>query len=148
MASLTHGQPVQLEHRVLRLPPKDYQPPGWVSTHELLQPNSGDERTAGFRREPVRVSVWDLEVCTLAQAVAFREGYTLMVAYRSTPAAIVAVDPTIGVVYDALDPPDADRPGADGHAGIEGLTRRKPLESKPQWRDRLATIAQTFLVHE
>lgn len=47
------------------------------------------------------------------------------------------------VVYDRLPPPDFDKPGAAGHAGIEGLERTKG-EPKIDWRERLQKIADVF----
>jgi hypothetical protein len=136
------GSPVPVEHRVLRLPvpPKDFTPDGWKPTHQELEPSDGDKRYAAEHGRPVRVSVWDAALTTIAEARAFRSRPVI---------AIVAVVATVraagatAVVYDRLQPPDSDKPGAAGHAGIEGLERTKG-EPKIIWRTRLQKIADVF----
>jgi len=47
---------------------------------------------------------------------------------------------SLRAVYAPLAPPRCDLPGADGHAGIEGLAR-EPRCPKPVWRALLDDIA-------
>ena len=137
------GTLVPEDHRVLRLPspPRDFVPDeGWKPTHLVVQPSDRDVQEAHATGKPVRVSVFDLELCTLEEAQAFRTRETL--AYAATVAAIVAAGAT-AVVYDRLPAPDNQRPGAAGHAGIEGLERPKGGD-RAVHKARLDAIAETF----
>jgi len=130
------------EHRVLRLPapPKDFVPEGWRPTWLELNPSSEDKRHAEQTGRPVRVSVWDATLTTPAQALAFRGRETIIIS--GTVASVIAGGAE-RVVYDRLSPPESERAGADGHAGIEGLLRRDS-ETKPQWKQRLQQVADAL----
>lgn len=134
--------PVPGEHRVLRLPapPKDFVPENWRPTWLELNPSSEDKRHAEETGRPVRVSVWDAALTTPAQALTFRGRQTIIIS--GAVEAVIAGGAT-GVVYDRLSAPESERPGADGHAGIEGLVRRDG-ETKPQWKERLQRVADAF----
>jgi hypothetical protein len=136
------GSPVPGEHRVLRLPvpPKDFIPGGWKPTHQELEPSGDDKRDAAEHGGPVRVSVWDAALTTAAEARAFRSRPVIAIA--ALVAGVRAAGAT-AVVYDNLRPPDSEKPGAAGHAGIEGLDRAKG-EPKIAWRTRLQKIAEVF----
>jgi hypothetical protein len=132
------------DHRVLRLPapPKDFVPENWRPTWLELNPSSEDKRHAEATGRPVRVSVWDASLTTPDQALAFRGRQTIIIG--GAVAAVIAGGAT-GVVYDRLSAPDSERPGAFGHAGIEGLTRPEG-ETKPQWKERLQCVADAFVL--
>jgi hypothetical protein len=134
--------PIPGEHRVLRLPapPKEFVPENWRPTWLEFNPSSEDKRHAEQTRRPVRVSVWDATLTTPAQALAFRGRETIIIG--GTVAAAIAGGATT-IVYDLLLPPQNELPGADGHAGIEGLLRPEG-ETKQQWKDRLQRIADAF----
>lgn len=146
MSRPAHGSPVPLERSVARLLPRDFIPPDWDHrTHELVQPNSGDERAAARRGEAVRVSVWDLTLCTIPQAVRIHgKEKPAFIAVAAEAALAGGLD--VAVVYDELDAPQCEQPGADGHAGIEGLAR-KQMEDRRLWRARLAEVASVFVPH-
>ena len=142
MSAPVDGSPVPGEHSVLRLPvpPKDFTPEGWKPTHQEFEPSGDDKRYAAEHGRFVRVSVWDAAITTVDEARAFRGRPVIAIA------ALVAAVRTAGataVVYDNLQPPDSDKPGAAGHAGIEGLDRSKG-EPKIAWRTRLQKIADVF----
>ena len=141
---MVDGSPVPGEHSVLRLPlpPKDFTPVGWIPTHQDFEPSAQDKRDALERGVPVRVSVWDAALTSPEQARAFRAAIVIVIAGRVH--AIIGAGAS-AVVYDRLPPPDDARPGAAGHAGIEGLDRSKG-EPKAGWRARLQTIASSFVV--
>ena len=136
------GSPVPGEHRVLRLPvpPKDFTPDGWKPSHQELEPSGDDKRHAEESGRPTRVSVWDAVLTTIAEARAFRSRPVITIAAVVTR---VRVAGATAVVYDRLKPSDSDKPGAAGHAGIEGLERTKG-EPKIAWRTRLQKIAEVF----
>lgn len=134
--------PISGDHNVLRLPapPKDFVPEMWRPTWLEFNPSSDDKRHAEQTGRPVRVSVWDATLTTAAQALAFRGRETIII---SGAVAGVLAGGATAVVYDRLPPPESERPGADGHAGIEGLVRRQD-ETKPQWKERLQRVADVF----
>jgi hypothetical protein len=68
------GSSVPDEHRVLRLPvpPKDFMPDGWKPGHLEFEPSGDDKRYAAEHGRPVRVSVWDASLTTIAEARTFR----------------------------------------------------------------------------
>lgn len=136
------GSPVPDEHRVLRLPvpPKDFTPDGWKPNHQEFEPSGDDKRYAAEHGRPVRVSIWDASLTTIAEARTFRSRTVIAIAALVTR---VRAAGATAVVYDRLQPPDSDKPGAAGHAGIEGLERTKG-EPKVDWRERLQKIADVF----
>lgn len=136
------GSPVPGEHRVVRLPlpPKDFTPDGWRPTHHELEPSTQDKDHAAEHGRPVRVSVWDATLTTVAEAHAFRGRPVIAIA--AVVERVRAAGAT-AVVYDTLSPPHSDRPGAAGHAGIEGLERASG-EPKVDWRARLQRVADVF----
>ena len=136
------GSPVPAEHRVMRLPvpPKDFTPEGWRPTYQELAPTDEDRRDAEANGCPVRVSVWDSTLTSAAEARAFR-GRTVLVLDAQVESVVTAG--ATAVVYDPLASPDAERPGAAGHAGVEGLERARG-HGKLEWRARLQAIADCF----
>ena len=131
------GSLVPGDHDVLRLPvpPKDFVAAGWRPTHVELEPSREDKQ-----RTPVRVSVWDTALTAVDEARSARDRSTLVL---EAGVAELLERGVAAVVYDNLEEPDARRPGADGHAGLEGLERRHG-EPRPAWRDRLQHVADGF----
>jgi hypothetical protein len=142
MSQPADESPVPGDHRLLRLPapPKDFVPENWRPSWLELNPSTEDKRHAEATGRPVRVSVWDASLTTPEQALAFRGRQTIIIG--GTVAAVITGGAT-GVVYDRLSHPDIERPGAFGHAGIEGLVRPEG-EPKLQWRERLQRVAEAF----
>lgn len=142
MSMPADGSPVPGERRVLRLPvpPKDFAPDSWRPTHQELEPSTDDKRYAAANGRPVRVSVWDATLTSIAEARAFRGRQVIAI---SAVVAHVRAAGAVTVVYDHLEPPDFEKPGAAGHAGIEGLERASG-EPKTAWRTRLQKIADVF----
>jgi hypothetical protein len=124
------------------IPPNDFTPDGWKPTWQELAPSEADKQDALTRDGPVRVSVWDAQLTTIAAAKAFRSRSTIVLSAQVS--AVVAVGAR-EVVYDPLPMPEAAREGADGHCGIEGL-ERPPGEPRPRWKDRLQRVADCFRV--
>ncbi len=133
--------PVPDDHGVLRLPvpPKDFTPERWRPTSKEFEPTDIEKKEAAEARRSVRISVWDGDLTTPAQARAFR-GRECIVLRGSAGAIRTAGFP---VVFDPLDEPDAQRPGAAGHAAIENVGRNAE-EPKTEWRARLAQLADRF----
>jgi hypothetical protein len=142
MTEPVDGSPVPGDRAVLRVPvpPKDFAPDSWKPTHQEFEPSGEDKKYAAQQGLPIRVSVWDSSLTTVAEARGFR-GRPVLVLSGAVDAILSAG--AAAVVYDKLAPPDSDRPGAAGHAGIEGLERAKG-EQKTIWRDRLQRIADCF----
>lgn len=133
MTAPADGDPVPDGSPLLRLPtpPPDYVPERWRPTHLDFRPSSEDERAAADTGKPVRLSVWDETLTTVAQARAFREADVLVLRVAAAAVRVAATsrpDP-VDVVYDELPAEDRMKPGGSGHAGIEGLDR-PPGESK------------------
>lgn len=127
-------------HPLLRLPkpPPDFVSDGYKPTWQVLAPSSEEKA-----HPPVRVSVWDETLTSSSRAAAFRAARPLLV-LRSESADAVMRAGASRVVYDPLsDAVDAERPGAEGHAGIEGLARSGG-EPTPDWKARLDRIAAVF----
>ena len=143
------GEPLAANVNLLRLPkpPPDFVPNEWQPDWSILNPSTGDKEHARLHKKPVRVSVWDDARTTIEQARGFRAGPTIVL--RFSVQVILDVASATGcsmhVVYDPLEPPHDEQPGADGHAGIEGL-ERGPEENKPKWKERLSTITQSMCI--
>ena len=110
-----------------------------------IQPNSEDERDAASRGIPVRVSVWDRDRTTTAQAVAFRRTLKPVRAYSLPVQGVIAVREQTGnvrlrIVEDPLEDL-RDKPGGDGHCGIEGLDRQAG-QPRPMWKDMLDELSR------
>ncbi|HEX3483368.1 MAG TPA: hypothetical protein VHT91_50500 [Kofleriaceae bacterium] len=133
---------VASDRAVLRtpIPPKDFSPETWRPTWETFRPSSDDKDDAQRRGGQVRVSVWDSTLTTTTQARAFRDKDTLVL--RGGVQHVLEASAQ-AVVCDPLTPPNDARPGADGHAGIEGLDRANG-EQKQSWKNRLDCVAATF----
>jgi hypothetical protein len=133
--------PVPDDHGVLRLPvpPKDFTPERWRPTSKEFEPTNPEKDEAAQAGRSVRISVWDEHLTTPAQARAFR-GRDCIVLRGSAGAIRTAGFP---VVFDPLEEPDAQRPGAVGHAAIENVGRDVG-EPKVQWRSRLEQLADLF----
>jgi hypothetical protein len=141
------GQLVPAESRILRLPkpPPDFVPDGWRPGWQLFAPSSGDKESAQRRHKPVRVSVWDEGLTSAEQAQAFRQVPTLVLRLSVQDVLDVAVSfgRPLRVVYEPLDPPADTKPGADGHAGIEGLEKAgQPTATWQALLDELARHAE------
>ncbi len=97
-------------------------PAGELFPNEVLfRPNSGDEREAVERGTPIRVSAWDSAITSPDQALTFREGKKAWQTWEFPSTAVWdlrSLKPALAVVRDPLK---EQRPGAEGHCGIEGL---------------------------
>jgi len=142
--SPSDGQPVAVEAPLLRLPkpPPDFVPEGWRATWQHFEPSTRDKEQAVLRGKPVRVSVWDGTLTSIEQARAFRQEPTLVLRLSVQDVLDVAARTKhpLHVVYEPLQPPDNARPGADGHAGIEGL-EKVPGQPKTIRRAMLDALA-------
>ncbi len=145
------GQVLPEDARALRLPkpPPDFESEGWRPTWHQLEPSTGDKNDADTHNKPVRVSVWDDARTTREEARSFRTGPTIILGLSVADVNDVAAisKRLVRVVYDALDEPASARPGAEGHAGIEGLDRAK-AEPKKQWRDMIEELASRAILLE
>lgn len=138
------GIALSVKARVLRLPkpPPDFTPDNWRPSWQVLDPSTTDKEHAIAHGKPVRVSVWDHGRTTVEQARAFRNGPAIVLGLQVQDVIDVAesTNRPMRVVYDPLDPPASTLPGANGHAGIEGLERADG-EPKNDRRARLAELA-------
>lgn len=139
---------VPSDHAILRLPkpPKDFVPDRYRPSSQEFLPSTADKEDAAKNGHPVRISVWDETLTSVEQARALRNGPSIVL--RGMVAEVLSAGAS-AVVYEALQPPDSERPGADGHAGIEGIPRRegdetRAAETRVEHRDRLAAIAGCF----
>jgi hypothetical protein len=110
-----------------------------------IQPSTEDERDAKQRSIPVRVSVWDRDRTTTAQAVAFRRTSRPLRAYFLAVHGVIAVRLRTGnsrlrVIEDPLEEL-RDKLGGDGHCGIEGLDRQAG-QPRVAWKDMLDDLAR------
>ena len=112
--------------------------------------SENDRAHAERTGQPARLSVFDSESTTVAQARAIRgvekESTAFGLRVQEIRAVHVSGLAPLWVVRDPLEPPLAEMPGADGHCGIEGLARR-PGESKALYRElrvRLADLSFRF----
>jgi hypothetical protein len=112
---------------------------------EAFAPTTDDEAEAKRHSQPIRVSVWDIQLTTIEQAKAFRTS-ELLLAFILTVQDVNDVRqifhlPRLKVVADPLNDP---RPGAIGHCGIEGLDRQSGEGRKTYkaTRDELARRAK------
>ena len=132
---------------VLRLPKRpDFVPAGWAPPPKLFEPSTQEKDAARAHGRPVRVSVWDEGLTTIAQARAFRPGPIIVL--RAPVTTLRSIRREMGqpldVVYDTnLDPAHSGMPGAEGHAGIEGL--EKGSASYLQWQALLVQLAAVFV---
>jgi hypothetical protein len=141
------GEELGAEKDILRLVRRiaQFVPDGRPSLNgDAFVPTTDDEAEAKRRSQPVRVSVWDLQLTTIEQAKAFCTSEPLL-AFSLTVQDVNDVSqifqlPRLKVVADPLNDP---RPGASGHCGIEGLDRQSG-EGKKTYkatRDELARRA-------
>lgn len=130
------------DHTILRLPkpPKDFVPDRYRPSSQEFLPSTADKEDAEKNNHPVRISVWDETLTSVEQAIALRNGPAIVL--RGMVADVLKAGAS-AVVYEPLQPPESERPGADGHAGIEGIPRRE-AETRPDHRDRLGAIAGCF----
>lgn len=139
------GAPLPNDTTVLRLPkpPPDFMADRWRPDWAILNPSTTDKEHAKQHGKPIRVSVWDHAHTTVEQARSFRTGPTLVLTLGVRDVFDVAnrTGCPMPIVYDPLGPPEDARPGACGHAGIEGLERAE-TETKNQRKNRLAAIAE------
>lgn len=129
------------QHPLLRLPkpPRDFVADEYRPSSAVFEPSSEEKASA-----PVRVSVWDAERTSPSEAAEFRSERPLLVLRADAAAKVVAAGERIRVVYDPLTDADAAAlPGADGHAGIEGLERIAG-QPKVEWRAKLERVAAAF----
>lgn len=142
MASPGDGVSVPHDRDVLRTPtpPKGVVPEQWRPTWQEFRPSSDDEEDAIQRGGSVRVSVWDARLTTIEQAKSFRTKETWVLTGLVTS---VLEAGRYSIVYDPLHGAMSLCDGADGHAGIEGLSR-VPNEPKAEWKKRLQAVANCF----
>lgn len=145
MTSPKDGELVPESSELLRLPrcPRDFQPDRWRPSYSDFQPSSDDKLCAQRRNAPVRVSVWDHSLTTVTEAKAFRQVEVVVVTLENRAVCDLARRSNLlalRAVYDPLPPPDSDRPGSHGHAGIEGL-QRETGQSKLKYRELLEDLA-------
>lgn len=123
-------------------------PPGSPSLRFWHFELSQNDRDHGARTgEPSRLSVFDTERTTIAQAHAIRgverEDMAFGLRVPEIRAIRIAGLDSLRVVRDPLDPPLSEMPGAAGHCGIEGLARRpgEPKALVRELRVRLADLS-------
>ena len=141
----TDGELVPESSELLRLPrwPRDFDPVRWRPSYEDFQPSSTDKEHAKSCGKPVRVSVWDHSLTTVDQAREFRNVRAIVVVISNQSIVDMARErglPGLCAVYDSLAPPDSEKPGAAGHAGIEGFGKETGL-TKLQRRALLDDVA-------
>jgi hypothetical protein len=152
MSAPPDGSKVPDANDVLRLPkpPPDFVPNRWRPTHLEFRPSGEDEQRAKTSGKPVRLTVWDETLTTVAQSRTFRAGDVVVLRVRALAVREVSLERTIPleVVYDELDPPMLSQPGGEGHAGIEGLAR-PPGQPKQSWQALRQAIADRCeIVHD
>lgn len=141
-----HGKSIASERVVLRVmsPKPRFEPKDGHAVPEAFEPNTGDKNAAKKRNEPVRVSVWDDSETSLEQVMSFRDLKEVRPYYLPVTRALelrsLAVYERLKIVYDDVGEEDRNKPGADGHGGIEGLDRN-PKEGFLEHMDRLALLA-------
>jgi hypothetical protein len=90
--------------------------------------SQNDRSHAEKTGNPPRLSVFDTERTTVAQALAIRgveqESMAFGLGVPEIRAVRVAGLDPLRVVRDSLEPPLSEMAGASGHCGIEGLARR------------------------
>lgn len=143
------GDELDESRTVLRLAPDahPFVPPGQPGVNgDAFAPSSADKNEADQLRQPVRVSVWDTQMTTTAQARRIHgRSDTVAVALAVVDIIKVRVEMSASRLRAVWDPrnPD-DGPGARGHCGIEGLDRPSGVP-KPVYRaiwDELARRAR------
>jgi hypothetical protein len=122
-------------------------------TWEAFRPTDDDKRYS-----PIRVSVWDSRLTSVRQAKLLRVAASAINTDRGVIRDLHAFALVVACVTQraqefksqkmraVLDPggvaPEiAMMPGAEGHAGIEGLDRQ-PGQPKPEWKDLLLALAK------
>ncbi len=137
------GQELEPEKSVFRLVRSAFIPEGAeFPTGGTFEPSSEEKASS-----PVRVSVWDPELTTVAQARALYSGTASNIACIlrvKDLAKLRARRPLLRVVWEPIRPNRG--PGSDGHCGIEGL-KRPDSESRVQHKvflDDLAALARRF----
>ncbi len=150
MNAPANGSPVADEVVLLRLPrpPADYIQDRFRPSERDFIASSEDKEHAASHGVPVRVSVWDSTRTTAQQAATFRGGSVLVIRVRAR--AVRDAGQSEGmpaqVVYDTLSEPESAMPGADGHAGIEGLSAagasKKTKESLRRLRHAIAMACE------
>lgn len=139
------GEELAAGKRILRLV-KDiprFIPPGYsLPTGDAFEPSTDDKEEARKRAQPVRVSVWDLELTTVEQAKAFRASEQLL-AFDLMVQDVIDVRQLFNChrLRVVADPFDVSQPGAYGHCGIEGLDRQKG-EDRKTYRATLDELAK------
>jgi len=115
------------DRTVFRLWPEAFVPAGQrYPNGEAFRPSSKDQDDAKARRGPVRVTVWDLQLTTPAQAKAFWGRPEPAIAFELSVAGVQQLGqkhhrPELRVVRDPLND---WRHGAQDHCGLEGLERK------------------------
>ncbi|HSS77474.1 MAG TPA: hypothetical protein VLV54_12105 [Thermoanaerobaculia bacterium] len=112
--------------------------------------SQNDRSHAEKTGNPPRLSVFDSERTTVAQALAIRGVDQESVAFglrvpEIRVIRVASLDP-LRVVRDPLETPLAEMPGAGGHCGIEGLARRPgdPKALVRELRVRLSDLSFPF----
>jgi hypothetical protein len=126
LSAPANGSPVADEVVLLRLPrpPADYIQDKFRPSERDFLASSADKEQAASQGTPVRVSVWDSTRTTAKQGANFRGGSVVVIRVRARAVrdAGQSQQLPVRVVYDTLPEPESLMPGADGHAGIEGLS--------------------------
>jgi hypothetical protein len=103
---------------------RDFPPNATVPQVFHFRPSSAEVRDAKVSSLPVRISVYDLQRTSPAQARAMLSSQELYLAFSIQVAAIRAIvvpgQRDRLAVFREIDPSDA-RPGADGHCGLLGV---------------------------
>jgi hypothetical protein len=116
-------------------PPPIFVPDDYVPQWQDFEPSTTEKAIA-----PVRISVWDSSLTTVSEARAFMNRPSIVV---SANVATVKAAGSGAIVYEAIPSPNDAKPGAAGHAGIEGLTQGTG-ETRKARLDRLTRIASCF----
>lgn len=141
---------VELAHTAvtLRLVPDEprFIPEGARFPNSLaIEPTTEDKRDAKERSTPIRVSVWDRARTSVAQACACRRTDKRQRGYSLPVSGVARIrddfsNERLRVIEDPLEEL-RDKPGGDGHCGIEGLDRA-PGQNRVEWRDMLDELLQ------
>jgi hypothetical protein len=110
---------------------------------------TSEERKLIKQGKPALLSVWDKARTTIAEARAMRSAGTEVIAYLLDVALVCKVEvdsvPRLKVVRDPL--PDAS-PGADGHCGIAGLSKKECSAKDDRYALRVKLADLTFRAEE
>lgn len=103
-------------------------------------------------RTPPLLSVFEGAKTTVEQATVIRGAAGESASFGLRVEEVLAIEvqglPRLRVLYDPLEPPKCDLPGADGHCGIEGLYR-PPSQPRKLYRELRVRLAdKSFRYHD